>query len=152
MMWHSAFVCHMSILFLKHQSSHNFFPQTIRVKFRKSRRLPNHSVRFITETEMETEHVLIGMVALNGNLQQFSGNKNILQCFHAVDCMAGGYPACKNWVARCWRGYPSAASCKCFAHGPADATAIPSSLAPVKSRMAYLSGAGLPRLSWRKGR
>jgi len=29
-------------------------------------------------------------------------------------------------------------------------TATPSSLAPVKSRMIYLSGAGLPRLSWKK--
>jgi len=27
----------------------------------------------------------------------------------------------------------------------------PSSLASVKSRMVYLSGAGLPRLSWKKG-
>jgi len=36
-------------------------------------------------------------------------------------------------------------------YGPADATATPSSLARVKSRMTYLSGAGLPRLSWRKG-
>jgi len=35
-------------------------------------------------------------------------------------------------------------------YGPADATAIPSFLAPVKSRMVYLSGAGLPRLSWKK--
>jgi len=35
-------------------------------------------------------------------------------------------------------------------HGPADASATPSSLAPVKSRMVYLSGAGLPRLSWKK--
>ena len=26
----------------------------------------------------------------------------------------------------------------------------PPSLAPVKSRMVYLSGAGLPRLSWKK--
>jgi len=29
--------------------------------------------------------------------------------------------------------------------GPADATATPSSLASVKSRMVYLSSAGLPR-------
>jgi len=36
-------------------------------------------------------------------------------------------------------------------YGPADATATPSSLAPVKSRMVYLSGTGLPRLSWKKG-
>jgi len=28
----------------------------------------------------------------------------------------------------------------------------PSSLATVKSRMVYLSGASLPRLSWKKGR
>jgi len=34
-----------------------------------------------------------------------------------------------------------------FAYVPADATTTPSSLAPVKSRMVYLSGAGLPRLS-----
>jgi len=33
-----------------------------------------------------------------------------------------------------------------------SATATPSSFAPVKSRMVYLSGAGLPRLSWKKGR
>ena len=32
-------------------------------------------------------------------------------------------------------------------HSPADATATPISLAPVKSRMVYLSGASLPRLS-----
>jgi len=37
-----------------------------------------------------------------------------------------------------------------IAHGPADATVIPSSLASLKSRMAYISGAGLPRLSWKK--
>ena len=33
-------------------------------------------------------------------------------------------------------------------HGPADATATSSSLAPVKYRMVYLSGASLTRLSW----
>ena len=35
-------------------------------------------------------------------------------------------------------------------HDPADAIATPSSLASVKSRMVYVSGAGLPRLSWEK--
>ena len=39
----------------------------------------------------------------------------------------------------------------CIAYGPADATATLSSLASVKSRMVYLSRAGLPRLSWKKG-
>jgi len=33
----------------------------------------------------------------------------------------------------------------CILYGPADATTTPSSLASVKSRMVYLSGAGLPR-------
>ena len=37
-----------------------------------------------------------------------------------------------------------------IAYGAADATATPSSIAPVKSRMVYLSGAGLSR-SWKKG-
>ena len=35
--------------------------------------------------------------------------------------------------------------CKWFAYGPADATVTPSSLAPVMTRMVYLSGASLPR-------
>ena len=42
------------------------------------------------------------------------------------------------------------ARCKLFAYGPADATANPLSLAPVKSRMVYLSGAVLPRFSGKK--
>jgi len=37
------------------------------------------------------------------------------------------------------------------AYGPVDATATRSSLASLKSGMVYLSGAGLPRLSWKKG-
>jgi len=37
-----------------------------------------------------------------------------------------------------------------IAYGSADAAATPSSLASVKSRMFCLSGAGLPRLSWKK--
>ena len=41
----------------------------------------------------------------------------------------------KNWVGRYWRGYLSGAKCKWFAYGPADITATPSSLAPVKFRM-----------------
>jgi len=49
-----------------------------------------------------------------------------------------------------WHGYLSGARCKWFACGPADVTATPLSLAPVESRMVYLSGAGLPRLSWKK--
>ena len=36
---------------------------------------------------------------------------------------------------RCWHGYQSGARCKSSAHGPADATAMPSSLASLKSRL-----------------
>jgi len=39
-----------------------------------------------------------------------------------------------------------------IAYGPADAIATPSSLALLKSRMVYLSGTGIPRLSWKEGR
>jgi len=56
------------------------------------------------------------------------------------------------WVVRYWHGYLCGVRCKWFAYGPTDATATQSSLAPVESRMLCLSGAGLPRLSWKKGR
>jgi len=55
-------------------------------------------------------------------------------------------------MVRYWHGYLSGARCKWFPYGPADATTTSSSLAPVKYRMVSLSGAGLPRLSWKKGR
>jgi len=47
--------------------------------------------------------------------------------------------ACKNGEMRCWCGYLSAARCRLFANGPADATAsqnpIGLSLASYKSRL-----------------
>jgi len=49
-----------------------------------------------------------------------------------------------------WSGYLPGARSSWSAYGPADATATSSSLAPVKSRMVFLSGASLPRLSWKK--
>jgi len=70
--------------------------------------------------------------------------------FSALTLLVGpqeGHSACKDWVVRYWRGYLSGVRCKLFAYGPADATATPSCLAPVKFRMVYLSGAGLPGLS-----
>jgi len=51
---------------------------------------------------------------------------------------------------RYWHGYLSELRCKRFAYGPADVTATPLFLAPVKSRMVYLSGASLHRFSWKK--
>jgi len=38
---------------------------------------------------------------------------------------------------RCWHGYLSGTRCKWFAYGPADATATPSSLGSLKSKMFY---------------
>jgi len=61
-----------------------------------------------------------------------------------------GHPACKNGVVRYWGGYLSGARCKWFPYGPSDATTTPLSLAAVKSRMVYLSCAGVPKLSWKK--
>ena len=58
--------------------------------------------------------------------------------FTALTLLVGrqeGHSACKNWVVRCWRGYLYEVRCKSFAYGPADASATPSSLASVKSRM-----------------
>jgi len=62
-----------------------------------------------------------------------------------------GIQPVKHWVVGYWRDYLSGARCKWFAYSPADVTAAPSSLAPAKSRMVYLSCAGWPRLSWKKG-
>jgi len=46
----------------------------------------------------------------------------------------------------CWHGYLSGARCKWFTYGPADVTAIPSSLAPVKSRILWISSQGYPSI------
>jgi len=63
--------------------------------------------------------------------------------------------ACKNWVMRCWCGYLSGARFRVFAYGPADATAVSKAhnlLPHLNPDWFYLSGTGLPRLSWRRGR
>ena len=60
----------------------------------------------------------------------------------------------KNGVMRCWRGYLSGAQCKWSTYDPTDATA---SLPPYHLLLCQnaewfnLSGAGLPRLSWKAG-
>ena len=58
------------------------------------------------------------------------------------------HPACKNWVMWCWCGYLSGARCRLFAHGSADATAIPEPyhlLPHLNPDWFYFSGTGLPR-------
>jgi len=55
---------------------------------------------------------------------------------------------------RCWCGCLSGVRCRLFAYGPADATAIqkPHRLLPhLTPDKFYLSGTGLPRLSWKRG-
>ena len=79
------------------------------------------------------------------------------QAFNALTLLVGRqekHPACKTWVMRCWCGHLSGARCRLFAYGPADATAIPKphNLLPhLKPDWLYLSGTGLPRLSWKRG-
>ena len=60
------------------------------------------------------------------------------------------HPACKNEVMRCWRGYLSGMRCKWFAYGPADVTATYHLLVYWNQEWFVLSGAGLPRLYWKK--
>jgi len=38
-------------------------------------------------------------------------------------------------IVSCWRGYLSGVRCNLFAHGPADATVTPLSLASLKSKL-----------------
>ena len=74
------------------------------------------------------------------------------QCSDTVG-WASRHPAGKKSVMRCWCGYLSAVRCRLFAYGPADASAIPKSrhlLPHLNSDWFYLSGNGLPRLSWKE--
>ena len=78
--------------------------------------------------------------------------------FSALTMLVGcqeEHPGCKNWVMGCWCGYLSAARCSLFAYGPADATVSqnPHRLLPhLNPDWFYLSGIGLTRLSWKRGR
>jgi len=61
----------------------------------------------------------------------------------------------KNWLMRCWRGYLSGARCRLFAYGPADDNATPEPrqfLPHLNPDWFYLSGTGLSRQSWKRGR
>jgi len=72
-----------------------------------------------------------------------------LQCFDIV--LVGrqeDYPACKNWVMRCWCGYLSLARCRLFAYGPADATASQNPIILVSFKSRRLTG--LHTLSWKE--
>ena len=67
------------------------------------------------------------------------------------------HPACKNWVMRCWCGYLSAARCRLFAYvqlmplHPKTPSRHSKKLNNLHLDWFYLSGTGLPRLSWKRG-
>jgi len=82
-------------------------------------------------------------------INHFTPFKLCLQCFDAVGWVAGIILPVKTMSGEVM-AWLSVWSEMRFAYGSADATATPSYLAPIKSRMVYLSGAGLPRLSWKK--
>jgi len=112
----------------------------------------NHHKKFILQ---DTELLSLSVI-INHNIISISFWLCLLQfAFSALTLLVGrqeGHPACKNWVVGYWHGCLSGARCRWFANGPANATATPSSLASLKSRMVHLSGAHLPRFSWKKGR
>jgi len=88
----------------------------------------------------------------DSELNFISITSSCLPCFYAVGWKAGRASGLQKLRGEAMAGYLSAARCKRFAYGPADATATNlSSLASLKSRMVYLSGDSLPRLSWKKG-
>ena len=73
-----------------------------------------------------------------------------LQCFDAVGWAAsrkGIWPVKTEWwgtgVVICLKWEAND-----LHDSPVDVTATPSALAPVKYRMVYLSGAGLPKIQW----
>ena len=73
--------------------------------------------------------------------------------FSALTLLAGwqeGYPACKNWVVRCWCGYLSGTRCR-LAYGPADATATHCLFASVKSSLVLPVWYWLTRVVLEKG-
>ena len=64
-------------------------------------------------------------------------------------------PACKTWVMRCWCGYQSGARCRLFALSSSWYHCIPKPhrfLPHLNPDWFYLSGIGLPRLYWKRGR
>jgi len=67
-----------------------------------------------------------------------------IQFFDTIGLVPRRSSACKTWTMICWCGYLPEVNCNWFANGPADATVTPLSLASLKYRMVYLSGASLP--------
>ena len=109
------------------------------------------SVRLCHQDQVSRDQLIrVQLEILAGNnvsdMACFVSSESVIFSFSSLMLLVGwqeGHLACKNWVVRYWLGYLSGARCKWFAYGPADATATPSSLASVKSRMV------LPLWCWR---
>jgi len=73
--------------------------------------------------------------------------------WHCCLGMGKSIQSVKISVIRCWCGYLSEARCRLFAYGPANATEIPTPhylVTHSNPDWFYLSGTGLPTLSWKK--
>jgi len=117
-------------------------------------RVQQHSIPWWCHMSVTILHLAVTSTAAGWRHWNFCYLKVDVHAFRASTLLDGrqdGQSARKKWVVGYWHGYLSEARCRWFAYGPVDATATPSSLPPVKSKMVYLSGAGLPRLSWKKG-
>jgi len=76
-------------------------------------------------------------------LYLITDNVNGFKCFSTVGWVAGR--ASDLQKLRWWLGYLDKVKYKWFACGPADAISTLLSVVSLKSRIAYLSSAGLPR-------
>ena len=72
-------------------------------------------------------HVIFKISGVVAIVSSFASQEQRRRCAFSASTLLVGrqeeHPACKNWVMRCWCGYLSAARCRLFAYGPADATA-----------------------------
>jgi len=75
----------------------------------------------------------------------------ILQCLTLLVWQQEGHPACKSLNGEVLERLSVWSEVQMICILSADAAATPLSLAPVKPRMVYLSGAGLPGLSRKRG-
>ena len=104
-----------------------------------------------------SEQFLHGTSAHNIPFQSNSVSTVVSIAFSALTLLVRHqeeHPAGKNCVTRCCCGYLSGARCRLFAYGPADATASQNPghlLRHLNPDWFYLSGTGLPRLSWKRG-
>jgi len=103
---------------------------------------------YVFSRKAHVDHVMDMLTEVGGIIV-----RDCCPAFSALMVLVGwqqGHPTCKNLSGEVLAWFSVWSEVQMICIFAADATATPS-LAPVKSRMVYLSGAGLPRLSWKKG-